>query len=145
MPAWRARNETCFSFGVFGSDRVEVDMERNRWQDWAMLVLGAWLVVSPFWMDAYASVSSVAAWNAYVLGALVIAMSWAALVRPQRWEEWLNLAAGIWLIIAPFLLGFFATESGAAWNQIVVGVLVGIDAISLLALRRRERGGHVRT
>lgn len=117
-------------------------MERNRWQDWAMPLLGAWLFLSPFWMNAYASISSVAAWNAYVLGVLVVALAWGALTRPQRWEEWLNLALGIWLIIAPFLLGFFVSESGAAWNQIIVGLLVGADAIALLALRP---GRHVRT
>jgi hypothetical protein len=42
--------------------------------------------------------------------------------------EWLNIAAGLWLIIAPFLLGFTA-EPLATANSITVGtILIGLVA-----------------
>ena len=44
----------------------------------------------------------------------------------------LNVIAGIWLIIAPFVLAFYRTESGAAWNSVILGVLIGADAIWML-------------
>jgi len=107
-------------------------MQTKRWQDWVMLVLGAWLFISPFWMAAYASTQSVAAWNAYVLGVLVVICAWWALAAPQTWQEWVNLVLGIWLIIAPFVLAFYRNESGAAWNSVILGVLIGADAIWML-------------
>ena len=104
-------------------------MQTKRWQDWVMLILGVWLFVSPFWMPAYASTTSVAAWNSYILGVLVVIFAWSAIARPQPWEEWVNLVLGIWLIIAPFVLAFYRGEPGAAWNQVVLGILIGADAI----------------
>ena len=73
---------------------------KTRWQDWFMLALAAWLFISPFWMAGYASSSSVAAWNSYILAVLVAAFAIAALATPQRWEEWVQLVLGVWLVIA---------------------------------------------
>ena len=46
-------------------------MKSQRWQDWAMLIFGVWVFLSPLWMPAYASRSDAAAWSSYVLGILV--------------------------------------------------------------------------
>jgi hypothetical protein len=78
-------------------------MKQQRWQDWVMLILGAWVFFSPFWMPAYASRGDTAAWNAYIFGAIAFFLAWGALATKQLWEEWLNLLIGIWLIIAPFV------------------------------------------
>ncbi|MFL6623249.1 MAG: SPW repeat protein [Sulfurifustis sp.] len=114
-------------------------MRTQRWQDWVMLVLGIWLFLSPFWLTGYASTQSVAAWNSYVFGVLVAGFAWAALANQRRWEEWVELVLGIWLIISPFVLGFYRAEYGAAWNQIVLGVLIAADAAWVLAAYRGER------
>lgn len=106
---------------------------RQRWQDWVMLIFGAWVFLSPFWMPAYASSSNPAAWNAYIFGGLAFIFAWAALSTRKLWEEWLTLVIGIWLIISPFVLGFYHSQAGAAWNQVILGVLMGIDAIWVLA------------
>jgi len=58
-----------------------------------------------------------------------------ALSQPQRWEEWINLIIGIWLIIAPFAIGF-TTNPGAMWSHIIVGVLVGSDALWAIGAHR---------
>jgi len=113
-------------------------MKANRWQDWVMLVLGIWLFFSPLWMAGYAMTTSVAAWNAYIFGALVFAFAWAALVTARRWEEWLQLLFGIWLVIAPFVLRFQTAEHGAAVSQIVLGLLIGIDAFWALVTTPRQ-------
>ncbi len=101
-------------------------MHNGRWQDWANLVLGAWLFVAPFF--GIGLLHQAAVWNAYAAGIAVVVFAWAALVRPQRWQEWVNLCIGVWLIIAPFALGY-AEQSGAMWNHIIVGLLVGADAV----------------
>jgi hypothetical protein len=112
---------------------------KTRWQDWVMLALGAWLFVSPFWMVGYASPVSTAAWDSYVLGILVSIFTIAALASPRRWEEWIELVLAILLVISPFVLLFYANETGAAWNTIIVGVLIGTGAIWVLALQPSRR------
>jgi hypothetical protein len=109
---------------------------RYRWQDWIMLIFGAWVFFSPFWMPAYVSSHNAAAWNAYIFGALAFIFAWAALSTRKLWEEWLNLLIGIWLVISPFVLAFHRAEPGAAWNQIILGVLMGLDAIWVLSAYR---------
>ena len=38
---------------------------------------------------------------------------------------WIEVVAGLWLIVAPFILKYSAT-AGAMWNDIVLGVIVGV-------------------
>jgi len=108
-----------------------------------MLFFGAWLFFSPFWMQGYASAGSVGAWNSYVLGVLVGIFAIAALATARRWEEWVQLVLGFWLVISPFVLSFYAREYGAAWNQIILGLLIGFDAV--WALAAAEPGRRVRS
>lgn len=100
---------------------------RGRWQDWVNLFLGIWLFLAPAFSLA-PSAGGVIAWNGYIFGAAVALFAGWALARPQRWEEWINLIIGLWLIAAPFTLGF-SGDSGATWNHVVVGVVVGGDAL----------------
>jgi len=99
---------------------------KQRWQDWVNLVLGMWLFITPF--IGMEMVSSTAAWNGYIFGVIVVALSIWALVQPRAWEEWINLVIGVWLILAPFILGF-TTETTAMWNHILMGVVIGVDAL----------------
>ena len=39
-----------------------------------------------------------------------------------------NLLAGIWLIIAPFLLGY-SDQAAPLWNDIIVGIIVALFGI----------------
>mgnify|MGYP003544755676 CR=1 FL=1 len=47
--------------------------------------------------------------------------------------EWINLAAGLWLVMAPFVLGFSTVYVPTA-NSIAVGSLVAVLAGSALSL-----------
>jgi len=112
---------------------------KRRWQDWINLILGVWLFITPFLgMDA---LNSMAAWNGYIFGVIVAALSIWALAQPRAWEEWINLVVGVWLILAPFILGF-STNTTAMWNHIVVGVIIGADAL-WAALARPSPMQHV--
>jgi SPW repeat len=109
--------------------------KQNRWQDWVTLILGLWLFVSPFFMIG-GSLSDAAAWNAYLLGGAVTVFAASALADSKPWEEWFNLALGLWLVAAPFALGFYHTEGAVAWGQIAVGGLVVLDTVWVLAQGR---------
>jgi hypothetical protein len=90
------------------------------------LVLGVWLAVSP-WALSYAS-QSTPAWNAHAVGVVIAVAALASLVAFQVWEEWVNAALAVWLIVSPYILGF-SGQVAAFWNQLIVGVLVGALAI----------------
>ncbi len=102
-------------------------MKDRRWQDIVMLVLGAWLIVSPFVLQ-YPDYTGYAAMNSYILGAGVIVFAAIALYMPQMWEEWVNLVLGAWLIISPLVLGF-RDDTVATVNHFIVGLLVAADAL----------------
>jgi hypothetical protein len=50
----------------------------------------------------------------------------------------LNVVAGIWLIISPFVLGY--TGADATWNPIVFGAIVAVLALARLAGGVRAAG-----
>jgi hypothetical protein len=102
-------------------------MQDRRWKDVAMLILGLWLIVSPFILP-YGDYTGIAAVNSYILGAGVVVFAAIALARPQMWEEQVNLILGVWLFIAPFVLGFQA-ETAPLVNHLVVGLLIAADAL----------------
>ncbi len=98
-----------------------------RWQDLANVVLGVLLFLSPFILGYYGT-PGMAVGHAFILGLVVTVVSLMAVYRFHVVEEWINLALGVWLIIAPFILGF-ATLMPALWTHVVLGLLIGGDAL----------------
>lgn len=97
---------------------------RRYWQDWANLAVGVWLFVSP-WVLGYADLRS-AAWDSWLMGVVVAAVSAAALILFAPWQEWVNVIMGVWLLVAPWVMGFASSENSAAlWNHVAVGLVVG--------------------
>lgn len=109
----------------------------THWQDAGNFVLGAWLFFSP-WILGYAA-EQTAAWNAWIFGAVIAAVAAGALYAYQRWEEWLNAALGVWLVISPWALGFTAAAT-AMYNAIVVGLIV--LALAFWAAMSEHDTGH---
>ena len=70
-------------------------MKSHRLQAAALVVLGAWLFLSPLFLPGYESRSSAAADNAYLVGIIVLALGAAAFLNARRFEEWVDLALGI--------------------------------------------------
>ena len=109
------------------------NVRSDRWRDWVMLVLGAWLFLSP-WIAGFTAVVPVegadaaagfttAAWNAWIVGVVVAAIAlWAAL-RLAEWQDWANGVLGVWLVVSPWIIGF-AKLTAALWNHVVVGLLI---------------------
>jgi hypothetical protein len=100
----------------------------SYWQDWANLVLGVWLFVAP-WVLGYAG-HTAPAWNSWIMGTVVVAVAAAALIHFAVWEEWLNAICGLWLLVAPWVMGFAGADAAAAlWNHVLVGLGIGILAL----------------
>jgi hypothetical protein len=72
------------------------------------LLLAMFLLVSP-WL--FARTDGTAAIDLRASGAALAMLSLAAIVAFASWEEWVNLALGLWLIASPWLLGFAHTRA----------------------------------
>jgi hypothetical protein len=92
-----------------------------KWQDWANLLLGLWLAASP-WMLGFAE-KLPATMNAAFLGFILAVFSLVQMDRSESAKGWINLVLGLWLVFAPFTLGFGALFE-AAVSSMVIGVLV---------------------
>lgn len=110
-------------------------MKTKTLYDSINLLLGIWLVVSPWAFDMGSS--PVAAWTAVVLGLAVAGVSVWSMARPvSRSPVWTNIAVAIALWLTPWLLGYSGTVN-AAWNAWVVGVAV----VTMAAVTFGEIGG----
>lgn len=83
------------------------------------LVLGAFIAVSP-WVFAFRY--GAARLESAASGVLVVAIAIAALIAFADWEEWAMLALGLWLIVAPWLLGF--PVAAAMKIHVGIGLLI---------------------
>ena len=96
-------------------------MEERKSKDWVTLVLAICLFISP-WIIGFTA-AMVPAWNAWIVGVLLGALALATLSMFAEWEEWVNLALGLWLIVSPWLLGF-AADRNVMITHVILGVLV---------------------
>lgn len=101
-------------------------MTTKRWLDSINILIGVWLFASPWLLDYAASAPNAAA-NAYIVGAVIVLFAAGAVYLPKVWEEWVNMACGIWMILSPWALGF-AGLAGVTRNAVIVGVLVTVLA-----------------
>ncbi len=102
-----------------------------RWQEWASFALGLWLAMSP-WLCGYADQPAATGNAAFIGIALALAAHFQVSLGGHL-VDWLNFAAGIWLVAAPFFLEFGSTALPAA-NSIAVGTLELVLAASALSL-----------
>ena len=94
-------------------------MRIRHWQDAASLLLGVWLVLSPFALGFAAAVT----WITILLGLGVILFALEGIVIPSYLEEWGEILLGLALLIAPWAVGYesvSATVSSATSGLIVI-------------------------
>ncbi|HYC37431.1 MAG TPA: SPW repeat protein [Usitatibacter sp.] len=63
-------------------------------QAWALVVLGAWLILSPFFVPGYAP-RSLAAGNSVLIGTLAVGMGLAGFFHARDLDRWIDMALGI--------------------------------------------------
>lgn len=105
------------------------------------IAAGIWLIVAPFVL-AYSDVTA-ALWNDILIGLAVAILAWIRVANPLDYEgaSWTNVVLGVWLVIAPFALGYSATTA-AMWNDIVVGLVVlALGAWSAISVRSSQPTG----
>lgn len=111
-----------------------------RWQEWASFALGLWLAMSP-WVCGYAD-QPAATGNAAFMGVALALASHFQVSLDGHSAEWLNFGTGIWLVAAPFVLGFGGAGVPAV-NCIAVGSMVTMLSASALSLDKEiEKWWH---
>ncbi len=102
------------------------------------ILLGIWLIIAPFVLN-YANLG-VAETNDIIVGIIVAVV---AAIRSfggfgQPGWSWINILAGIWLIIAPFVLGY-SNNATPLWNDIILGIIIAILAWTSAARTTTDR------
>lgn len=95
-----------------------------RWSQIPLLVLGFWLIVSPFTFG-YRSVALT--WSDIISGILVITFAVITFHTGRAWAAWANTFVGLLLAFAP--LAFWAPDAAAYANDVLVGALVVVFAV----------------
>lgn len=135
--------------------------DENRLLDWILVALSIWLFISP-WVISFgggAAASNAAgphaegslvvmahhaAWNAWVIGAILFFVMLSAVGRLEASQEWMALILGAWTFAAPWALGFIPL-AGASWDHWIVGAAVFlIAAWNIWRLRSVPPGPTVR-
>ena len=98
----------------------------KHWQDPVNVVLGAWLLASP-WVLGYQNEMTAVA-NAFLIGLALIAAALGAIFVPRAWEEWSEAVLGLWLVISPAVLDF-ASHRPAMLSAVVTGIVVVVLAL----------------
>ncbi|MFG1782700.1 SPW repeat protein [Rhodococcus oryzae] len=109
-----------------------------RWQDWAAVVIGVVVALSPLWMDT----NDAAMWSMIVLGALVAVAGLAHMMSAEMPAlPWAMGVLGVLMFLSPWVMGF-ADMAGAAWTSWIGGVLTVLTAMAAMPEGSRLHIGH---
>jgi hypothetical protein len=75
-----------------------------QWEDWVGIAIGAWMVVSP-WVVGFSD-HQAATMNALIMVTILVLEEMLELGAHEVAEEWIDIVAGLWLIVSPAVLGF---------------------------------------
>lgn len=115
--------------------------KQQHWQDWLTGIVGIWLILSPWIVNFTVTAVSttdvaqavtgpslmVIMWNFILSGAVAVVLAIAAITTYRMWEEWVDVALGIWLVVSPWVLNFAASQY-AVWNAVLGGVVIILAA-----------------
>jgi hypothetical protein len=111
-------------------------MEDFKWESGTNILLGIWLVLSPFFYG-YGSGGE--------LGSDLLAGSAIALLAAFRtfqrnvggWADMLTAVLGVWVILSPWTMGFSGNEAHT-FNNVMVGTIVLAFSLVSRLVRLRE-------
>lgn len=103
------------------------------------LLLGIGLIAAP-WYFGFAS-ETAAAWNAWIFGTTATILAVLALMQTYDWEVYAIAAAGTWICLAPWALGF-QDATVATWGHVSFGVALIMSASSELRRLRESPSAY---
>lgn len=108
---------------------LEARAQNARYASSAIVVLSAWVFVAPF-VARFQDVPA-ALWNAMVVGLVLLGLELTRAREPLKRPGFSLLSAvlGLWLVVFPFLFGFWGVRDAVVWSLAVPGLLILILAI----------------
>lgn len=102
------------------------------------IAVAVWLIVATFVLGYFELTAAL--WNDIVIGVLVLGLAGARAANPGAAPglSWTNAVLGLWLILAPFVLGY-SVERAPLWNDVVVGLIMASLAVSSAVATPRRR------
>jgi hypothetical protein len=104
------------------------------WEDVVSACLGALIILSPVVADIDPGVAVFI--SAGLAGTLIIMLALLELMSLERWEELLELACGLWVVVSPLVFGYDGTLRLA---HFVLGGAVAVLALLELWQDRNRR------
>lgn len=105
------------------------------WEDWAGMLLGVLIMVSPWFPLQAADIVDVERshliLNCFVIGMLVLGLAQLEYVALQRWEEVASIVLGLWLMASPFVLGYAGDQALQLWHILLGAIVAGLGALQL--------------
>jgi len=103
------------------------------------ILLGLWLIASPFLLGFRHLHPAIL--NNVIVGIVLalFALIRVSLAYSHRGWSWCNVLLGVWLVISPFAIRL-ADNPAVMWNNVIVGLLVGIAAWSSTATPHSRPG-----
>ena len=121
-------------------------MKTAKTLSWIIAVAGLWEIAAPFLFGMTATTAFL--WDAVIVGlGLLVFGVWAALSSKEdtvKFLNWINAVLGLWLIIAPFALGYSSVAT-AMWNDIIIGavaLVLGVWAAVSVGSHTQQPMGH---
>ena len=125
-------------------EMLHMHYSQTLWIYWTLMILGIWVLLSPFTFDYAKELVAPAGgrdlwltgqqrvlfmkWSDIISGALLIFFSWRSLTPNRPVSLWICCFIGIWLSMAPVI--FWAPSAAAYLNGTLTGALV--IALSIL-------------
>lgn len=116
-------------------------LERRNAPSDLNVLIGLWLVVSPFVLG-FAQSARHAAGNDILVGLLVAALAaWRVLAKGGGWTAWTNVVLGFWLMASPTMFNHAAYGVPPA-NDVLSGLAVTVLAILGAFALQQQRTYH---
>lgn len=120
MRGMSADEHAKMTSGMAMGDHERVMWEQGLWAHFVNLLLGVWLITSPF---ALGYRSNALVWSDVVSGAFVILFALLSYSRRRgAWAQWANCFVGIWLLFAPLV--FWTPDAAAYANDTLMGIFI---------------------
>lgn len=111
-------------------------MEHRSWEDILTMILGFVIMISPMFRFFGETGDRRVAGITVLVGAAIVVLSGLQQYSLRRWEEFLVLIAGAWMIISPFVLNYYG--SLRTWHVVLGAAVVLLALLELWQDRNRS-------
>jgi hypothetical protein len=111
--------------------------EHRRWEDFLSAAAGVVIILSP--ALAGDAVSPAVNITIGLVGVIITMVALLEIVSLQRWEEFIEIACGGWIILSPVLLDYGGTLR--IWHFVLGALVVAIAFLELWQDRGRRFDG----